>query len=356
MKKRIFVVLLVTMLVLTACDGAQDKGGTKERQGESNSLEDADSRDDSASQGKAGSGDLKPFATDATIEETVLVDENGVRIVATGLEYGNNMVNLNLLIENNSGQDLSFVSGSLGYSCNSVNGYMVEEGYLNVDVTAGSKANETVGFSMDGLSLYGITEVADIQIGFSISDSDYNHSYSGPRQVRTSIADTHDYSVDTYKEMVGGSIVSYDMLNPGARGLVDISLVSLLDAPIREAVGIDEIGNVSFFAVLSDDEANEICTSEEIQVEFSKDTATFDGSGEEVYNENGVRIIFKDLINVDGGWGKEVHLLLLAENGGKKKISVSDVSDITEASISLEIEDENYNTIAEPKVKIELGQ
>lgn len=471
MKKRIFVVLLVTMFVLTACGGAKKGEGAKERQGEADSLEETDSRDDSTLEDKAGSGDLKPFSTDATIEETVLVDENGVRIVATGLEYGNNMVNLNLLIENNSGQDLSFVSGSLGYSCNSINGYMVEEGYMNADVTAGNKANETVSFSMDGLRLYGITEVADIEIGFSVSDSDYNHFYSGPRQVRTSIADAHDYSVDTYKETVGsgalekkynftvdyfgegklfeqngvkivseakltnkdgeevlfleventspepiyfatkdisinglavgGSIVSYDMINPGARGLVDISLSSLLNASIRETVGIDEIGNVSFFAVSSDDEANEICTSEEIQVEFSKDTATFDGSGEEVYNENGIRIVFKDLLNADGGWGEETHLLLLVENGGEKKISVSDVydslsvngfmmdytmygayadvgksalldikiredaleengiadvSDITEASISLEIEDENYNTIAEPKVKIEFGQ
>lgn len=175
----------------------------------------------------------------------------------------------------------------------------------------------------------------------------------------------------------------------------------MLAAPIREAVGIDEIGNVSFFAVLNDDNMNEICTSDEIRVEFSKAEATFENSGEEVYNENGIRIIFKDLLNVDTGWREETHLLLLVENGGKKKIRVSDmydslsvngfmmeytmydayadvgrsalldieiwedglekndivnVSDITEASISLEIEDENYNTIAEPKVKIEFGQ
>lgn len=30
-------------------------------------------------------------------------------------------------------------SGSLGYSCNSVNGYMVNDGYLNCDVANGKK-------------------------------------------------------------------------------------------------------------------------------------------------------------------------------------------------------------------------
>lgn len=200
MKKRLFVVLFMMMFVLTACGGGQNREGAKDRQGESNSLEETDFQDGTASRSEAGGGDLKPFATDATIEETVLMDENDVRIVATELEYGNNMVQLKLLIENNSGKDLSFVSGSLGYNCNSVNGYMVEEGYMNADVTAGNKANETVSFSMDGLRLYGITEVADIQIGFSISDADFNRFYSGPRQVKTSAADTYDYSGDTYKE------------------------------------------------------------------------------------------------------------------------------------------------------------
>ncbi|MCI8712201.1 MAG: hypothetical protein HFH23_07965 [Ruminococcus sp.] len=41
---------------------------------------------------------------------------------------------------------------------------------------------------------------------------------------------------------------------------------------------------------------------------------------------------------------------------GVEENDIANVSDITEASILLEIEDENYNTIAEPKVKIEFGQ
>ena len=69
------------------------------------------------------------FNADATLAETVLVNEGGVKITATGLTYTTYSVELGLAIENNSGKDLSLISGSLGYSCNSVNGYMVDEGY-----------------------------------------------------------------------------------------------------------------------------------------------------------------------------------------------------------------------------------
>lgn len=471
MKKRMFVALLMMMFVLTACGGAQSGEGVKERQGESNSLEETDSRDGSVSQSKAEGGDLKPFATDATIEETVLMDENNVRIVATGLEYDNNMVRLNLLIENNGEEDLSFVSGSIGYGCNAVNGYMIEGGYMNADVTAGNKANETMYFSMDELMLYGITEIADIQVGFSTSDADYNHFYSGPRQVKTSAADAYDYSVDTYKETMGSgvlekkynfsvdyfgenelfeqngvrilseaklsnkdgeemlflevennsseqiyfetreisvnglkvdsSIGSYDMINSGSRRVVDISLSSLLDKPYREALGIKEIGEVSLWVVVNDTKANAIGTSEEIKLELSKNAGGFDDSGKEVYNENEIRIIFKELLDIPFAYRNETHILLLVQNNGSKKIEISDVydslsvngfmmdytmyditadsgksalldieiwedsleeievadvSDIMEAVITLKIRGENYDTIAEPKVKIEFKQ
>lgn len=66
------------MFVLTACGETQDGEGVKECRAEADSLEDADSRDGSVSRSKARGGDLKPFATDATIAETVLMDENEI--------------------------------------------------------------------------------------------------------------------------------------------------------------------------------------------------------------------------------------------------------------------------------------
>ena len=145
---------------------------------------------------------LGEFRTEATLEETVMLDEGGVKITATGLIYSSYAAELDLTIENNSGKDLSFISESVGYSCNSVNGFMVDDGYLNCDVANGKKANGTISFSYDELMLYGIDEIADLEIGFDMSDDDYNHTYSGPIQLKTSAYETHDYSTDHYQETI----------------------------------------------------------------------------------------------------------------------------------------------------------
>lgn len=91
---------------------------------------------------------IESFKTTATIEETVLYDENNVKITATGLNYTDYVAELNVMIENNGDKDLSFICNSVGYNCNAINGYMVDDGYLSADVAAGKKANETISFSI----------------------------------------------------------------------------------------------------------------------------------------------------------------------------------------------------------------
>lgn len=180
MKTRFLPILLAIALltVLTACESpaAPDDSGTGQSPTESGVLADTPA-DDTPEQSDESLG---LFRTDATLAETVLVDENGVKITATGLTYTAYSVDLELTIENNSGKDLSFVSGSLGYSCNSVNGYMIDGGYLNCDVADGKKANDAISFGYDALMLYGINEIADIEIGISMTDNDYNTTYTGP--------------------------------------------------------------------------------------------------------------------------------------------------------------------------------
>ena len=158
----------------------------------------------------------REFKKSATIEETVLVDENGVKITATELVYGNFAAELTLVIENNSDKDLSFIANSVGYSCNSINGYMVPEGYLNCDVAAGKKANDTISIGYDTLMLYGIFEIADIEIGFDICDDDYNHTYTGPRTIQTTAAENYDYKTPCYRESIASkeSQAQYDYAVP----------------------------------------------------------------------------------------------------------------------------------------------
>ena len=192
MKTKLMSVLLAAAMLsaLTACGGSSgNQPSTESTPPASKAPEKTDET-------------LGVFHKDATLDETVMVDEGGVKITATGLTYTNDSVELGLTIENNSGKDLSFISGSLGYSCNSINGYMVEEGYLNCDVANGKKANDTIQFRYDTLMLYGIDEIADLEIGFDMTDDDYNHTYSGPRQVKTSAFDAHDYEMNYYQETI----------------------------------------------------------------------------------------------------------------------------------------------------------
>ncbi len=84
------------------------------------------------------------FSMKGTIEETVLVDEKGVKITATELTFERNGVELTLLFENNTDKKLSFTTGTIGYSCNSINGYMVDTGYLNATIQPGKKGYDTI--------------------------------------------------------------------------------------------------------------------------------------------------------------------------------------------------------------------
>ena len=123
MKKKSLSVLLATAMLatLSACGGsAEFDDPMKSPPPAEEEVQESTSPD-----GTPGASDetMGLFKTSATIEETVLVDEGGVKITATGLTYTNYSVDLALTIENNSGKNLSFVTGSLGYSCNSVNGY-----------------------------------------------------------------------------------------------------------------------------------------------------------------------------------------------------------------------------------------
>ena len=80
-----------------------------------------------------------------TIEETVLLDENGIKITAIGLEDGWFGTDLKLLIENNGDKNVTVQARN-----SSVNGFMVDT-MMSEDVVAGKKANTTLTFSTGGL-------------------------------------------------------------------------------------------------------------------------------------------------------------------------------------------------------------
>lgn len=154
---------------------------------------------------------LGKFSKKATIEEKVLYDKDNVKITATNLEYGEEAANLKLKIENNSKKKLTFSAGTMGYGVNAINGFMVSGGYLNCEADAGESIDEEMSFDYEELIVLGMKEIADIRVGFTISDEDFNNIYTKPVQIKTSLANSYDYSKNSknYHKAITSKALKY---------------------------------------------------------------------------------------------------------------------------------------------------
>ena len=393
MKKILSLPLVLSLAVsFSACGSNTSAGGSTEIGQPTESIGTETSLTSETSE--QSNEDAPSFNETATLVKTVMYDEGGVKITATGLTYKNNSVDLELTIENNSTEDLSFISGSSGYSCNSINGYMVSSGYLNCDVAAGKKANDSISFNYTELIVYGITEIADMEIGFDMVDDDYNDTYSGPIPLQTSAYDTHDYNKDYYPETVTNSAImntykyslsyfsqdalydvngikllssgvminrdgdpalllelenttsdslyvstsdiainglvicsstwSSDIINPGKRSIMDLDISSMLDPEYWDVYGIKEIGTIALALRQRDFGGNDLADKTSVEFVISDANATYDATGTEVYNNNGLRIVTKALLEDPSDLSSDMYVLLLAKNNSGKTLTISD--------------------------------
>ncbi len=107
--------------------------------------------------------------TDVTLEETVLLDQDGIRVVATGLVEEEWLgPEVSVLIENNSNKPVIIQA-----SYAAINGAMVYP-ILSSEVAAGKKANETISFYQSDLDIAGITRIQTIELVLLVLD---NESY-----------------------------------------------------------------------------------------------------------------------------------------------------------------------------------
>lgn len=202
--------VLALALSLSACGAASDVPNETDSEGQ-NAEQSTSSEEIKTAETTSSAEEEKPkeklgkFSDTAVIEETVLLDENDIKITVKELTYTGSLAEIKLTIENNSDKDLSFLSSTISYCCNSINGYMAGDGYLNCEVAAGKKANDTISFNTNELLLHGITEIADIELGFFTQDDDYNNIYYPPCQIKTSAFDNYDYSKNNYQETISST-------------------------------------------------------------------------------------------------------------------------------------------------------
>lgn len=136
--------------------------------------------------------------TQVTIDETVLLEEAGVKITAKSISDGLFGAEVKLLIENNSGKDLVVQTRNTA-----VNGFMVDS-ILSAQVRSGKKANESLTFVSADLERSGIEKVAQMEFSFHIFTSDNWETYldSQPVTVNTSIFPTYQQKIDDSGETV----------------------------------------------------------------------------------------------------------------------------------------------------------
>ncbi len=332
------------------------------------------------------------FSKTGKIDETVIYDIYGIKIIANEIEYKDYTADLKLTIENNTNIDLSFLAGVLAYSCNSINGYMVDSGYLNCDVNAGKKAKAALSFDYDSLLIYGITEIADLEIGIKISDSDYNDVDQIVYPLKTTLAASHDYTPDYFQTAIrnkalmnqysytipysnnetiydqnGISIVCETLLskgseslllleaknstaetvdletshicinginvqsytysshtiNPGKTCIMDLTTEYMMDSSLYPYFGINSIESISMNITQKNANYESITSPQKITVQLADNVSPVDDSGTEIYNQNGVRIIYKGIYEEEG-FSIYYHAEFLIINSNGFEICIND--------------------------------
>lgn len=233
--------------------------------------------------------DIAETSTEVSIEESVIFDQDGIKITAKSLDMtGFFGPEIKLLIENGSEKSVTVQSRNT-----SVNGYMIEP-MLSADVAAGKKANDTLTLTQSDLDAAGITTIADIELSFHIFDSESWDTIidSDPIRIETSAADGFEYLYDDSGDLVynengveivvkglsedgswlGPSIVVY-IKNTGDKNVtVQARDVSINDFMVEAVFSCDILSGkhaVDMISFMSSDlEANDINSIESVELSF----------------------------------------------------------------------------------------
>lgn len=155
MKKLVCIVLMLVMVFsLGACVDISDTGTDK-------------IPTDGASTPSVGDSSVQLPAQALTIAESVIFEQNGIKVTVKGLETtGLFGPSVKVLIENNSAQNITVQARD-----SSVNGVMIDT-LFSEDVAVGKKANGTITFSSTQLKAASINTLKDIEFSLHIFDSD----------------------------------------------------------------------------------------------------------------------------------------------------------------------------------------
>ena len=196
--------------------------------------------------------DSEAFDKTATVEETVLFDDQGIKITLNGLEFTPyDSIKLPLTIENTNDFDVTVTSGSIGSDINAINGYMVG-GYLYSSVSAGKKALEEMTLQIGQLEMYGIKGISEIQLAFEVKKSDHSTLLNtGAITVRTSLENANDIGFcdaitnTSFQNRYGISVQELHANAPLESELAELKSVTIMYNEDGEQAFCIELENIS---------------------------------------------------------------------------------------------------------------
>ena len=186
-KSQMLALILATSIFMSFALGSSSSDPKKSISSSTAAQEESDEKEDkSDSTTKA-----KPLTP--TIDETVVFDEDGIKITAK--EYTTDSIwgdGIKFLIENDTEQNIT-----VGVTALIVNDYMISDLFV-AEVAAGKKTNETMNLSTSDLKAAGITTIGQIEIYFHIYDSDSWDDIANTDCItlKTSLYDQMDTTVD----------------------------------------------------------------------------------------------------------------------------------------------------------------
>ena len=173
MKK--FMSFLLSALLVLSLAACGSNGGAQSTASESSAGSTASSEaESSAAATEEATATPEPTeepSAQPTLEETVLLDEGGIKVTATDLtDYGlGGAPNLKLHVENNTDGDIMIQTSEYA----AVNGCMVR-GIASIQASAGDSADDTVMFLDDEFEKASIETVSDIKLAVRAIDADWN--------------------------------------------------------------------------------------------------------------------------------------------------------------------------------------
>ena len=203
MKKVLCIILLFTIFISMAACNSNNPDSEKLNSQKTSDLSKTEeiifeTIDSDNNQYESSKKETPVLNTDITIEPTVLFEDSVITILANKINYTEENVEIELVIDNHTDEDLYFSQ----YFLNSINGYTFESsqyGSPSEEVLAGQKCNYSIRYSYEDLIFHGIYEIADIEIGFKYT-KDSVKEYIEPIQLKTSAFETYDYQTNHFRE------------------------------------------------------------------------------------------------------------------------------------------------------------